>query len=119
MPPSSSSSSSSNPSRRSTNPTQRRRIADEDEDGDEDGDEDEDGASRNSRAERDNWWQSAPALNHADRFRFFVTCARGTEGALRRELVGLRIGSPKGDAGGVGFEGPLRMAMAVCLYSRV
>ncbi|HXI56482.1 MAG TPA: THUMP domain-containing protein [Polyangia bacterium] len=59
---------------------------------------------------------SSPA---ADRFRFFVTCARGTEGALRRELVGLRIGSPKGDTGGVWFEGPLAMAMGVCLHSRV
>ena len=48
-----------------------------------------------------------------------MTCARGTEGALRRELVGLRIGSPRGDAGGVWFEGPLRMAMAVCLHARV
>ncbi len=58
-------------------------------------------------------------MTHADRFRFFVTCARGTEGALRRELVALRIGSPKGDAGGVWFEGPLRMGMAVCLHARV
>jgi putative N6-adenine-specific DNA methylase len=58
-------------------------------------------------------------LNQPDRFRFFVTCARGTEGALRRELVALRIGSPKGDTGGVSFEGPLRMAMAVCLHARV
>ena len=48
-----------------------------------------------------------------------MTCARGTEGALRRELVALRIGSPKGDTGGVWFEGPLRMGMAVCLHSRV
>ena len=55
----------------------------------------------------------------SDRFRFFVTCARGTEGALRRELVALRIGSPKGDTGGVWFDGPLRMAMAVCLHARV
>ncbi|HET6283535.1 MAG TPA: THUMP domain-containing protein [Polyangia bacterium] len=54
-----------------------------------------------------------------DRFRFFVTCARGTEGALRKELVAQRIGSPKGDTGGVWFEGPLSMAMGVCLYSRV
>ena len=37
----------------------------------------------------------------------------------RRELVALRIGSPKGDTGGVWFEGPLRMAMAVCLHARV
>lgn len=58
-------------------------------------------------------------MDQPNRFRFFVTCARGTEGALRRELVGLRIGSPKGDAGGVWFEGPLRMAMAVCLHARV
>ncbi len=58
-------------------------------------------------------------MNHPDRFRFFVTCARGTEGALRRELVALRIGSPRGDAGGVWFEGPLRMGMAVCLHARV
>lgn len=53
-----------------------------------------------------------------DRFTFFVTCPRGTEGALRRELTGLRIGSPKGDRGGVWFEGPLTMAMAVCLRAR-
>ena len=58
-------------------------------------------------------------MTQPDRFRFFVTCARGTEGALRRELVALRIGSPKGDTGGVWFEGPLRMAMAVCLHARV
>jgi 23S rRNA G2445 N2-methylase RlmL len=58
---------------------------------------------------------------HADgpKHRFFVTCARGTEGALRRELVDLRIGSPKGDSGGVWFDGPLPMAMAVCLHARV
>jgi 23S rRNA G2445 N2-methylase RlmL len=54
----------------------------------------------------------------SDRFAFFVTCPRGTEGALRRELVALRIGSPKGDRGGVSFEGPLPMAMAVCLRAR-
>jgi 23S rRNA G2445 N2-methylase RlmL len=51
-------------------------------------------------------------------FTFFVTCPRGTEGALRRELVGLRIGSPKGDHGGVWFDGPLPMAMGVCLRAR-
>jgi ATP synthase F1 epsilon subunit len=53
-----------------------------------------------------------------DKLRFFVTCPRGTEGALRRELVGLRIGSPKGDRGGVWFDGPLPMAMGVCLHAR-
>jgi 23S rRNA G2445 N2-methylase RlmL len=54
----------------------------------------------------------------SDKFSFFVTCPRGTEGALKRELVGMRIGSPKGDHGGVRFEGPLEMAMGVCLHAR-
>jgi 23S rRNA G2445 N2-methylase RlmL len=54
----------------------------------------------------------------SEKFRFFVTCPRGTEGALKRELVGMRIGSPKGDHGGVWFEGPLAMGMGVCLHAR-
>jgi putative N6-adenine-specific DNA methylase len=54
-----------------------------------------------------------------DKFRFFVTCARGTEGALRRELSAMRIAGAKGDHGGVWFEGPLPMGMAVCLHARV
>jgi 23S rRNA G2445 N2-methylase RlmL len=53
-----------------------------------------------------------------DKFRFFVTCPRGTEGALKRELVGMRIGSPKGDRGGVWFDGPLAMGMGVCFRAR-
>jgi putative N6-adenine-specific DNA methylase len=53
-----------------------------------------------------------------EKYTFFVTCPRGTEGALRRELVAMRIGSPKGDRGGVWFEGPLAMAMGVCLRAR-
>src|SRR5262252_8555840 len=55
----------------------------------------------------------------AAKFRFFVTCARGTEGALRRELSAMRIAGAKGDHGGVWFEGPLTMGMAVCLHARV
>lgn len=51
-------------------------------------------------------------------FRFFVTCARGTEGALRRELAAMRIAGAKGDRGGVWFEGPLEMGMDVCLRAR-
>ncbi|HEY0712690.1 MAG TPA: THUMP domain-containing protein [Polyangia bacterium] len=51
--------------------------------------------------------------------RFFVTCARGTEGPLRRELVNLRIRGPRGAEGGVSFEGRLSEALAVCLHSRV
>jgi 23S rRNA G2445 N2-methylase RlmL len=50
---------------------------------------------------------------------FFVTCARGTEGALRRELADMRIAGAKGERGGVSFEGPLEMGMRVCLHSRV
>ncbi len=33
--------------------------------------------------------------------------------------MGLRIGSPKGDTGGVWFEGPIAMALGVCLHARV
>lgn len=51
--------------------------------------------------------------------RFFVTCARGTEGPLRRELVNLRIRGPRGAEGGVSFDGRLDEALAVCLHSRV
>jgi 23S rRNA G2445 N2-methylase RlmL len=51
--------------------------------------------------------------------RFFVSCAKGTEGPLRRELVALRIRGPRGAAGGVSFEGRLDEGLAVCLWSRV
>jgi len=50
--------------------------------------------------------------------RFFATCAKGTEGALRRELVALKLGRVHGDRGGVGFEGPLEAGMRACLHSR-
>jgi 23S rRNA G2445 N2-methylase RlmL len=51
--------------------------------------------------------------------RFFVTCAKGTEGALRRELVELRIHGAKGAAGGVSFPGSFMDGMKVCLHARV
>jgi 23S rRNA G2445 N2-methylase RlmL len=51
--------------------------------------------------------------------RFFVTCAKGTEGALRRELVDLRVHAPRGEAGGVSFEGAFADGMKVCLHARV
>jgi putative N6-adenine-specific DNA methylase len=51
--------------------------------------------------------------------KFFVTCARGTEGPLRRELVVQRIHAPRGAAGGVSFDGTLEDGMKVCLWSRV
>jgi putative N6-adenine-specific DNA methylase len=58
-------------------------------------------------------------LNGGDKHRFFVTCARGTEGALRRELAAMRIAGAKGDRGGVWFDGPLEMGMRACLHARV
>jgi putative N6-adenine-specific DNA methylase len=50
--------------------------------------------------------------------RFFATCAKGTEGALRRELVALKLPRVRGDRGGVGFEGDLEHGMAACLHTR-
>ena len=50
--------------------------------------------------------------------RFFATCARGTEGALRRELASLRLPGVRGGRGGVSFEGELEAGMRACLHSR-
>ena len=60
----------------------------------------------------------AIALDNSS-YRFFVTCAKGTEGALRRELVTLRIRGPRGATGGVSFDGTMMDGMKVCLHSRV
>lgn len=49
---------------------------------------------------------------------FFATCAKGTEGALRRELVALRFRRVRGDRGGVAFEGDLEDGMRACLHLR-
>jgi len=51
--------------------------------------------------------------------RFFATCAKGTEGALRRELSALRLHAVRGERGGVSFEGKLEAGMKACLHSRV
>ena len=50
--------------------------------------------------------------------RFFATCAKGTEGALRRELSALRLHAVRGDRGGVSFEGTLEAGMRACLHVR-
>jgi 23S rRNA (guanine2445-N2)-methyltransferase len=50
--------------------------------------------------------------------RFFATCAKGTEGALRRELSALRLPAVRGDRGGVSFEGRLEAGMRACLHAR-
>ncbi len=49
---------------------------------------------------------------------FFATCAKGTEGALRRELTGLRLAEVHGDRGGVSFQGELEAGMRACLHAR-
>src|SRR5919204_571353 len=51
--------------------------------------------------------------------RFFATCAKGTEGALRRELAALRLRGVRGERGGVAFEGDLEASLRACLHSRV
>jgi putative N6-adenine-specific DNA methylase len=50
--------------------------------------------------------------------KFFATCAKGTEGALRRELADLRLPAVTGARGGVSFEGRLEHALRACLWSR-
>ncbi len=50
--------------------------------------------------------------------KFFATTAKGTEGALRRELSALRLHRVRGERGGVSFEGPLEAGMRVCLHAR-
>jgi 23S rRNA (guanine2445-N2)-methyltransferase len=54
----------------------------------------------------------------ATRFRFFATCAKGTEGALRKELAALHLGAVHGERGGISFQGPLEAGMRACLHSR-
>jgi len=51
--------------------------------------------------------------------RFFATCAKGTEGALRRELAARKLRHLRGQRGGVAFEGELQAALRACLHSRI
>jgi putative N6-adenine-specific DNA methylase len=65
---------------------------------------------------------SSPPREHSvetNTHSFFVTCAKGTEGPLRKELVKLRIRGPKGAMGGVSFRGTMTDAFKVCLHSRI
>jgi 23S rRNA G2445 N2-methylase RlmL len=50
--------------------------------------------------------------------RLVATCARGTEGAVRKELVGLGLRHARGSRGAVSFEGRMEDAMRACLWSR-
>ncbi|MDQ3037343.1 MAG: THUMP domain-containing protein, partial [Myxococcota bacterium] len=50
---------------------------------------------------------------------FFVTCAAGTELALKDELRELRFRKVRADRGGVRFEGPWADGFRACLTSRI
>jgi putative N6-adenine-specific DNA methylase len=50
---------------------------------------------------------------------FFATAAKGTETALRDELLELAFTSVRADRGGVHFAGPRREAYRACLWSRI
>ena len=50
--------------------------------------------------------------------RFFATCSRGTDGALRAELAALKLPAVRGGRGGVHFEGRLEHGAKACLHSR-
>jgi len=50
--------------------------------------------------------------------RLVATCARGTEGALRRELVAAGLKHVKGERGAVSFAGELEAGLRACLWSR-
>jgi len=50
--------------------------------------------------------------------RLVATCARGTEGALRRELAALGFRRVKGARGAVELEGSVEDGMRACLWSR-
>lgn len=58
-------------------------------------------------------------LRYGAPVRFFATCAKGTEGPLRRELASLSLHAVRGERGGVAFEGNLEAGLRVCLQSRV
>jgi len=50
--------------------------------------------------------------------RLVATCARGTEGALRRELAALGLKHVKGERGAASFVGRLEDGLRACLWSR-
>ena len=54
-----------------------------------------------------------------ERFVFFATAAKGTEGALRDELRELRLRRIRADRGGVHFEGNRADGWRACLHSRI
>ncbi|MFZ5890216.1 MAG: THUMP domain-containing class I SAM-dependent RNA methyltransferase [Myxococcota bacterium] len=55
----------------------------------------------------------------ARRVQFFASCAKGTEGALRDELLELKFAGVRADRGGVHFSGERLDAFRACLWSRI
>jgi putative N6-adenine-specific DNA methylase len=51
--------------------------------------------------------------------RLFATAAKGTEAALRDELIELGFRGVRADRGGVHFDGPRREGYRACLWSRI
>jgi 23S rRNA (guanine2445-N2)-methyltransferase / 23S rRNA (guanine2069-N7)-methyltransferase len=54
-----------------------------------------------------------------DRYRFFVTTAKGMEPILLQELRGLGVADARESRAGVAFEGTVEQGYRVCLWSRV
>ena len=52
-------------------------------------------------------------------YHFFVTCSKGVEDILQKELEQLGISDIKIQTGGVSFTGELKSAYSVCLWTRV
>jgi len=51
--------------------------------------------------------------------RYFITAAKGTEGALRDELRELGVRALRADRGGVHVDGPRSLAWRLCVQSRI
>lgn len=60
-----------------------------------------------------------PACEASPVVNFFATAAKGTETALRDELLELEFSGVRADRGGVHFSGPRREAYRACLWSRI
>ena len=55
----------------------------------------------------------------SDTLSFFVTCSKGFDDLLVKELAGLGITNIDQKYSGIGFVGSLEQAYAVCLWSRL
>ena len=74
--------------------------------------------ARSDDAEPTEQHPAAPRPERRRPYRFFATCARGTEGPLRTEMAQMGLHGPTGDQGGVWFRGALDDGARLCLHSR-